>query len=881
MSKLGRMRSHVYVITCLLGLSVTACDGGNDGLGGSTGGSGGSGATGGTTASGGSGGSLPSCGNGMLEGSEACDDGNSDADDGCDDACQVEAGFDCSGEPSTCTTTCGDGIVAGSEVCDDGNTDVDDGCDASCAEESGWSCDGEPSTCATTCGDSIIAGAEACDDGNGDAGDGCDDACLEESGWTCSDEPSTCATTCGDSIIAGAEACDDGNGDAGDGCDDACLEENGWTCSGEPSACATTCGDSIIAGAEVCDDGNGDAGDGCDDACAVETGFDCNGEPSVCAAICGDSLIVGAETCDDGNTGTGDGCDGACLVESGFVCSGLPSTCVTVCGDGIVAGAEACDDGANVAGDGCDALCAVETGFNCTGSPSVCTGICGDTLLVFGEQCEDGNAGDGDGCDSSCQVEVTEIEPNDDDADATTNGPIDPFVALINQPGDMDWVAVDVTLGGATSAFITAEVTDLPTFFNVGDMQTGQCAPNQGLDSEVEIYDTDGATSLAFDEDVSGSNWCSLATTTVTADGTYFVRAASSQQYAANDQFAYALVVTVEYATCGNGNIEAGEECDDNNTIAGDGCDANCITELCGDGIINNGGTEECDDGNPFPGDGCDANCQVELAEIEPNDVFGSATPYTTPYNARINPIGDVDFVSFQVFTPSLVTIETSGWGGLGTCDGDSYVRLFDTDGTTQLTFDDDGGVGLCSLIGNFALTPGTYYVRVSEFGNDALLDYMLHITVEPTFTCGAGETLLEYSSTDTPLPIVDLQTTTSQITIPDVGTIQSVRVRYDDITHTYDADLDIFLTSPSATVVELNTDIGGAGDNFIGTFLSDGCPALITGVAPFSNCYAPEGLLSSFIGEGSSGVWTLEITDDANADQGDLNGWTIGICVL
>lgn len=43
------------------------------------------------------------CGNGTREKSEACDDGNTTAGDGCDATCTVEPGFTCTGEPSVCT----------------------------------------------------------------------------------------------------------------------------------------------------------------------------------------------------------------------------------------------------------------------------------------------------------------------------------------------------------------------------------------------------------------------------------------------------------------------------------------------------------------------------------------------------------------------------------------------------------------------------------------------------------------------------------------------------------------------------------------------------------------------------------------------------------
>ncbi|HNX50333.1 MAG TPA: DUF4215 domain-containing protein [Thermoanaerobaculaceae bacterium] len=93
---------------------------------------------------------------------------------------------------------CGDGVVAGSEQCDDFNTDPGDGCSATCGIESGWSCIGQPSVCtpAILCGDGIISGSEQCDDFNTAPGDGCSATCDIESGWSCTSEPSVCTHTC-------------------------------------------------------------------------------------------------------------------------------------------------------------------------------------------------------------------------------------------------------------------------------------------------------------------------------------------------------------------------------------------------------------------------------------------------------------------------------------------------------------------------------------------------------------------------------------------------------------------------------------------------------------------------------------------------------------
>jgi len=301
------------------------------------------------------------CGDGAIGDGEGCDDNNTEADDGCDATCQIEAGFTCDEQPSKCDQ-CGDGELEGREACDDGNQVAGDGCDASCAPEPGYVCVGAPSVCAI-CGDGEITGREGCDDGNATAGDGCDAACGIEHGFTCVGALSVCVTTCGDGVVASTEQCDDGNTTPGDGCEPTCVNGHGFGCVDEPSVCAIQCGDGAIGPGEACDDGNQVGGDGCGEKCTRESGFDCDmGEPTKCPSICGDGLIVTGEGCDDANNKLGDGCDGTCNVEPGFACDEQPSKCEPICGDGLVRAGEECDDSNHVSGDCCSAFCQVEPG---------------------------------------------------------------------------------------------------------------------------------------------------------------------------------------------------------------------------------------------------------------------------------------------------------------------------------------------------------------------------------------------------------------------------------------------------------------------------------------------------------------------------------------
>ena len=134
-------------------------------------------------------------------------------------------------------------------------------------------------------------------------------------------------------------------------------------------------------------------------------------------------------------------------------------------------------------------------------------------------------------------------------------------------------------------------------------------------------------------------------------------------------------------------------------------------------------------------------------------------------------------------------------------------------------------------------------------------------------------------SATDLPQPFVDLETLTSQVTVSDFASpISDLNVTL-TIDHTYDADLDAFLISPVGTRVELFTDVGGSGNRFSNTTLDDQADtALVSAWAPFVGSFRPEGRLSAFDGEDANGTWTLEITDDANLDTGQLLAWSLTV---
>jgi cysteine-rich repeat protein len=62
-------------------------------------------------------------------------------------------------------------------------------------------------------------------------------------------------------------------------------------------------------------------------------------------------------------------------------------------------------------------------------------------------------------------------------------------------------------------------------------------------------------------------------------------------------------------AQCGDGSLQADEECDDGNEIDTDDCPSTCLEASCGDGYLFSR-QEDCDDGNNIDTDDCPSTCR-------------------------------------------------------------------------------------------------------------------------------------------------------------------------------------------------------------------------------------------------------------------------------
>ena len=231
---------------------------------------------------------------------------------------------------------------------------------------------------------------------------------------------------------------------------------------------------------------------------------------------------------------------------------------LSLCGNGMMDPPEQCDDGNKTAGDGCSAICQIPAGWSCSGWPSVCTmaGVCGDSILGASEACDDGNTAGNDGCAADCKK-------------------VDPGYEC-RVPGR-------------------------------------KCVPACGDGKVIGGEQCDDGNTTADD---GCSPTCALEPG-ATCDNTMMPSKCTA-------------------AVCGNKKVEAGESCDDGDCVAGTlkcnglflgdgtGCSKSCVKEpkcrdgattracdtSCGNGNIETG--EDCDDGNLAKGDGCDDMCKKE-----------------------------------------------------------------------------------------------------------------------------------------------------------------------------------------------------------------------------------------------------------------------------
>ncbi len=228
------------------------------------------------------------CGDGVLNVGEACDDGNSAGCDGCSATCTIEE--------------CGNGTVECGEECDDGNTASGDGCSASCQLE------------AANCVPDWYLG---CGDSNSWSNDGSGSTDAIDS-YTCTswDESGPEYTYWFYAFETGEVTVSLSNLNAD--LDMLVLEDDG--ASGCAAGACVGVGSSSVTFTATAGTYYYFVVEGYQGATST---FDIDvtcGSGGVDDPVCGNGVLEPGEECDDGNTVNGDGCDSGCAIE-GSSCS--------------------------------------------------------------------------------------------------------------------------------------------------------------------------------------------------------------------------------------------------------------------------------------------------------------------------------------------------------------------------------------------------------------------------------------------------------------------------------------------------------------------------------------------------------------------------------
>jgi len=170
-----------------------------------------------------------------------------------------------------------------------------------------------------------------------------------------------------------------------------------------------------------------------------------------------------------------------------------------------------------------------------------------------------------------------------------------------------------------------------------------------------------------------------------------------------------------------------------------------------------------------------------------------------------------------------------------------------------------------------------TYYVRVKAE------NYCGESSFSNTVSFSTADIFCEpYQSEDLPLAISSDKADTihSSVTIPYSGKVESISISNLIGTHTYISDLTFILESPAGTQITLVSNICSSEDDFNLSLDDNASTAVLPCPPTDQGIYQPEAAFSAFKGEETGGDWILHIVDQYVQDGGELQSWTLDLCV-
>jgi hypothetical protein len=528
-------------------------------------------------------------------------------------------------------------------------------------------------------------------------------------GETCSTCPGDCGSCCGNGAINAGEDCDGANLN-GQTC--ASVQGAGWTgtlscnsCDFNTSSCIAppSCGDSTCNNGETCSTCPGDCGVCCGNG-AIDSGEDCDGANlggETCTSVQGPGW-TGTLSCNSCDFHTS-GCiappfcgDSTC--NGGETCSSCPGDCGSCCGNGAINSGEACDGG-NLNGQTCTSIgqgfvggtlacdtCQFDTD-GCTEPPS-----CGDGTCNNGETCSSCSQDCGNCCgNGTCDV----AQGENPDSCISDCGPCKVVVntgtclVLCINPGQPVIQFLDGTdchlqytplgSGNATglklaasagkSLIIPTQPFGTPTQVSVPPGVNHREVVDNG--NEYELFM--GGVTLGVEGTTYSAEWISesvvrvactegLITLDVTASGNpmNFILNGNPGElpegYTVDvDVMSGSIISGPDLITCGDGNVDAGEECD-GNEMNGE----SCITQGFDTGSIS-----------------CNDNCTLDLSDCESGQggSGGSGGEGGSGASGGAGGEGSTSSTGSTTGGSTSTSSSSGGEGGAGGSDDDSNVN--------------------------------------------------------------------------------------------------------------------------------------------------------------------------------------------------------------
>ncbi|HUQ07251.1 MAG TPA: DUF4215 domain-containing protein [Kofleriaceae bacterium] len=843
---------------------------------------------------------TPFCGDTVVGAGEECDDGNTSNTDACSSQCQLVDG-------------CGDGNIDGTEACDDNNVVSADGCSATCAVEITCGANETPvvvtSTASTAIPDDqvfhdysltmptsgairrvVVAIASITHPANGQL-----DLQLRSPGGIVRDLSSDNG--------AGANLVQTVFDDAASSSITSGASPFTGRFRPEQSLSTTAPVDfRNLNGAgswtlQIADDTAGMAGtlNTFTIAMCVDT----------TAAYCGDTVIGAGEECDDGNASNADACSSTCQLTDG-------------CGDGNIDAGETCDDDNFVGGDGCSATCNLELTCGAGEVPVLVT-----------------NSTPGPITDNQMSNSFPVTVP--------VTGAVRRAIVMVAGITHANTLHLDIVLaspsavvrnlsddngGGANYRQTLFDDTASSTIASAASPFTGRFRPEASLSTtrttDFNSTRADGVWDLRITDDTAGTagsfdQWtlglCVLPGP-YCGNGTVDTDEECDDGNTNNgDSCSNACAIA---DGCGDGNLDAGEQCDDNNATSGDGCSATCQVDIsCGPGetplVLTNSTATPIPDGTSGIASGILAPIDVAVAGVVRKVItsFDITHPFdgdvdiflSSPFGVQRDLSTDQTGVNYRrtVLSDAGATSITSGTAPYtGTFRPEQTISNAagfanqSAAGRWVLRVSDDAGGDTGTLNGwtlALCIDPlatsvcGNGYIEASETCDDgnAVASDGCSATCQLELTCAVGTPVITRSSVVTPLFIPDSNTTgvSMPIAVSTAGTVRNVVVVLGAVSHQNDDHLDLSLVPPASAAIDLSSDNGASGDDYVSTVLDDTAPTVVSsGTAPFRGRFRPETALVGANNQAATGAWNLKAVDDSSGEAGVLHSWVLGLCV-